>query len=136
MRDFVLLYIIGITVAEKDTVCLYFEYKNGNIMHIDLKNITNKKSYIGHEFSKLKYEQKILFIVEDFNVCIRVYNYNELSKNEIDKIVLRICCMIRSFKDRIEKNDINIYIYIYNCSRIITETYINSPIEFKTLINE
>ena len=44
--------------------------------------------------------------------------------------------MIRSFKDRIEKNDINIYIYLYNCSRIITETYINSPIEFKTVINE
>ena len=106
------------------------------IKHIDLKNITNKKSYIGHEFNKLKYEQKILFIIEDFNVCIRVYNYNELSKNEIDKIVLRICCMIRSFKDRIEKNDINIYIYLYNCSRIITETYINSPIEFKTVINE
>ena len=42
------------------------------IKHIDLKNITNKKSYIGHEFNKLKYEQKILFIVEDFNVCIRV----------------------------------------------------------------
>ena len=100
------------------------------IKHIDLKNITNKKSYIGHEFSKLKYEQKILFIVEDFNVCIRVYNYKKGCYSELlcrckyfevhkEKINTQNCKEMFSFQT--QSNSFHVLLCLEGCGTLISD---------------
>lgn len=101
------------------------------IKNIDIKHIDNSNCYINKEFNKLKYENIITFKVLDYDITVRCYSYNILSKKEINKIVNRINCMILSFKENIEVKPINIFIYLYNIPRVITKTYYKSPNEFE-----
>lgn len=103
------------------------------IKEIDIKNINNPKSIINKEFNKLKYENIITFKTLNYDIKINCYSYNKLSKYEINKIVNRINCMILSFNKNIEVKPIEIFIYLYNVPRIISETYIDSPSNFQKI---
>lgn len=98
------------------------------LKNIDIKNIDKNGSYINIEFNKLKFENIISF-TSTCNVKIIVYSYDKLFETELNKIVKRINTMIKTF-NTFEKKDIEIYLYLYNCPRIITEEYIDNSNEF------
>lgn len=100
---------------------------------IDIKNIDKNNSYVGIEFNNLKYENIISFSVNDFIVNIKVFTYSPLGEIESEKIVKRINCMIKTFSSRIEDKRINIYLFLYNCPRLIPETYNETPYEFNDI---
>lgn len=113
-----------------DSVVNPFNYDKG-LKDIDIKNINKKGSYVNIEYSKLQYQNIIKFSVEDVIVNLTIYTKDYLATNELKLIINRIYCMIKTFKSNITTNTINIYLYLYNCPRVITETYINSPNDFK-----
>ena len=116
-----------------DSVVNPFNYNKGLKEINDIKNIDKRGSYVNIEYSKLQYQNIIKFSVDDVIVNLIIYTKDYLATNELRLIINRIYCMIKTFKSNITTNTINIYLYLYNCPRIITETYINSPDDFQEI---
>ena len=114
--------------TEKDKQELYDKIK--------LKDLNNKKSYIGKEYIELKKHIIINIKFNNINIEINIYTYEDFNNDKlINNIVYRIYNMIQLFyKGDIKK--LIIYMLLYNCPRVIPLTYNKSPNEMKDIIYE
>lgn len=100
---------------------------------LNFKDLNNKNSYIGKQFNNLN-KHIIIKIKCKLNVVLNIYTYNKFNNDKlINNIVNRIYNMIELFYNKNNNINLNIYMLLYDCPRLIPLTYNKSPNEMNEI---